>query len=271
MEHFNNGFNLIDKAHIDTVKQRFLRISDAIEKSYYSDGIKGEHSHFVGSYGRNTAINTSDIDIMVVLPESVYDQFDSHSGNSASHLLQAIRADILETYPKTDISGDGQVVVIEFTDGMKFEVLPGFKRGNDAYYHPDTHDGGSWKLTYPFLEQTAMRKKNSQCNGLLYDTCRYIRYIRDECFEDMNLSGIVIDSFVYSAIGPYRWQSTEIRNNSNLYSYIEHLYEAYSVLNESEFDVLYAPGSDVLIPFNDSFDNLGKVINRWLDSSKNNY
>ena len=271
MEYFNNGFNLIDKAHIDTIKQRFLRISDVIEKSYYSDRIKGEYSYFVGSYGRNTAINTSDIDIMVVLPNHVKNQFDEHNGNGTSHLLQTIKNHISETYPKTYKKGDRQVVVVEFSDGMKFEVLPGFDQGEGAYLHPDTHDGGSWEPTYPFLEQTAMREKNSQCNGLLYDTCRYIRYIRDECFEDMNLSGIVIDSFVYSAIGPYRWQSTEIRNNSNLYSYIEHLYEAYSVLNESEFDVLYAPGSDVLIPFNDSFDNLGKVINRWLDSSKNNY
>ena len=270
MEHFNRGFNLIDKAHIDTVKQRFLRISDAIEKSYYSDRIKGEHSHFVGSYGRNTAINTSDMDIMVVLPDEVKKQFDGHNGNGESHLLQAIREAILKTYPNTKIRADGQVVVVEFTDGMKFEVLPGFKRGNDAYYHPDTHDGGSWKLTYPFLEQSAMQEKNRQCYGLLYDTCRYIRYIRDECFEDMKLSGIVIDSFVYSAIGRCRWPSAQSQNASSLYSYIEHLYQAYSVLNESERAVLYAPGSDDVIPFKDSSDELRKVINRWLDNTNNN-
>lgn len=270
MAPFKKGFNLIDKEIIDKVKTRFTRISDAVEKSYYSDNIKGEHSNFVGSYGRNTAINTSDIDIMVVLPNYVKKQFDGHKGNSESHLLQAIREAILKTYPNTKISADGQVVVVDFTDGMKFEVLPGFDQGEGAYYHPDTHDGGSWKLTYPFHEQSAMRKKNSKCNGLLYDTCRYLRYIRDECFEDMKLSGIVIDSFVYSAIGPYRWPSTESRNNSSLYSYIEHLYEAYSVLNESELDVLYAPGSDVLVPFNDSSDELVEVINYWADNIKYN-
>ena len=277
MEHLTRWFNLIDKAHIDTVKQRFLRISDAIEKSYYSDRIKGEHSHFVGSYGRNTAINTSDIDIMVVMPESVFEQFNKHVGNGESHLLQAIREAILKTYPNTKIRADGQVVVVEFTDGMKFEVLPGFKRGNDAYYHPDTHDGGSWKLTYPFLEQSAMQEKNSQCNGLLYDTCRYIRYIRDECFEDMKLSGIVIDSFVYSAIDPYLWPPIYSQVSSDpyryieSYSYIKHLDNAYEHLNRANRKVLYAPGSRDVIPINDSLDNLGKVINRWLDNLKNNY
>ena len=277
MEHFTRWFNLIDKAHIDTVKQRFLRISDAIEKSYYSDRIKGEHSHFVGSYGRNTAINTSDIDIMVVLPNHVKKQFDGHNGNGESHLLQAIKGAILKTYPNTKIRADGQVVVVDFTDGMKFEVLPGFDQSQGDYCYPDTHDGGSWKLTSPFFEQSAMQKKNSLSNGLLYDTCRYIRYIRDECFEDMKLSGIVIDSFVYSAIDPYLWPPIYSQVSSDPYryienySYIKHLDNAYEHLNRFNGKVLYAPGSRDVIPINDSFDNLGKVINRWLDSSKNNY
>lgn len=269
---FKKGFNLIDKAHIDTVKQRFLRISDAIEKSYYSDRIKWEHSHFVGSYGRNTAINTSDIDIMVVLPDEVKKQFDGHNGNSESHLLQAIREAILKTYPNTNIRGDGQVVVVDFSDGMKFEVLPAFKRKDGAYYHPDTHNGGSWKVTSPFRDQVAMTEVNNGSKGLLYDTCRYIRYIRDECFNDMKLSGIVIDSFVYSAIGLYWWPPTYSQVNSDPddyiehYSYVEHLHNAYEHLNRSNSKVLYAPGSRDEIPINDSLDNLGKVINRWLDN-----
>ena len=86
----------------------------------------------------------------------------------------------------------------------------------------------------------------------------------------MNLSGILIDSFVYSAIGPYRWSSTEGQDTSSLNSYIEHLYKAYSVLNEPERAVLHAPGSDDVIPFKDSSDELRKVINRWLDNTNNN-
>lgn len=210
---FKNGFNLIDKDLADVVMKRFNRISNAIKEPYDLINKEDICSYFVGSYGRNTAINTSDIDIMVVMPEPVFQQYKKHVGNGQSHLLQDLKDDISGTYPKTYKKGDGQVVVIEFTDAMKFEVLPGFDQGEGAYLHPDTHDGGSWEPTYPFLEQTAMREKNSQCNGLLYDTCRYIRYIRDTCFKDKKLSGIVIDSFVYSAIGPYRWQSTEIRNN----------------------------------------------------------
>ncbi|WP_443606833.1 hypothetical protein [Alistipes putredinis] len=35
---------------------------------------------------------------------------------------------ILQTYPNSDIHGDGQVVVINFSDGIKFEVLPAFRQ-----------------------------------------------------------------------------------------------------------------------------------------------
>ena len=50
-----------------------------------------------------------------------------------------------------------------------------------------------------------MAQKNKSSNGLLYDTCKHIRSIRDNDFSSYHLSGIVIDSFVYEAIGNWRW------------------------------------------------------------------
>ena len=273
MEHFNNGFNLIDKAHIETVKQRFLRISDAIEKSYYCDNfIKRRHSYFVGSYGRNTAINTSDIDIMVVLPNHVKKQFDGHNGNGESHLLQAIKGAILKTYPNTKIRADGQVVVVDFTDGMKFEVLPGFDQGQGDYYYPDTHNGGSWKLTSPFRDQVAMMEVNKGSKGLLYDTCRYIRYIRDECFNDMKLSGIVIDSFVFQYTSPYEWADN--KNHSNQFSlcdYVQYLRNQCIKFKQDVNDnLVLAPGAMDLIPAEDSYECLFQVLCEWLYLEKAN-
>ena len=47
--------------------------------------------------------------------------------NPQSRLLQVVKKAILESYPRSDVKGDGQVVVIKFSDGMKFEVLPALK------------------------------------------------------------------------------------------------------------------------------------------------
>lgn len=69
--------------------------------------------------------------------------------------------------------------------------------------------GGNWRSTNPKAEQDAMRDKNKSSNGLLFDTCKHMRYIRDNYFKSYHLSGIVIDSFVYAAIKNWRWTTPE--------------------------------------------------------------
>ena len=60
--------------------------------------------------------------------------------------------------------------------------------------------GGNWMSTNPKAEQDAIKEKNEQSNGLLYDACKHIRYIRDNNFQSYHLSGILIDSFMHNAI-----------------------------------------------------------------------
>ena len=64
------------------------------------------------SYGRGTAINTSDIDILVSLPSHLFDSYNNLSGNVQSRLLQAVRSAIKQSYPTSDIRADGQIVKI---------------------------------------------------------------------------------------------------------------------------------------------------------------
>ena len=66
------------------------------------------HSLYVGSYGRGTAIDDSDIDILMELPEVEYNRFDAVWGNGQSRLLQAVRSAILESYPRSDVRADGR-------------------------------------------------------------------------------------------------------------------------------------------------------------------
>lgn len=72
------------------------------------------HSLYVGSYGRGTAIDDSDIDILIELPEVEYNRFDAVWGNGQSRLLQAVRSAILESYPRSDVRADGRVVENRF-------------------------------------------------------------------------------------------------------------------------------------------------------------
>lgn len=150
------------------VAQRYKRITRAVNIEFWNSTSEVAHSLYVGSYGRGTAINTSDIDILIELPKEEYNRYDSLKGNGQSRLLQALKNAILQTYPKSNIRGDGQVVVIDFSDGMKFEVLPAFQQldwwgnWNGKYDYPDSNMGGNWLTTNPKIEQQAMKKRNME-------------------------------------------------------------------------------------------------------------
>ena len=63
------------------ISQRYKRITKAVNVEFWGIDNETAHSRYVGSYGRGTAINTSDIDILVELPRDVYEQHDAHKGN----------------------------------------------------------------------------------------------------------------------------------------------------------------------------------------------
>jgi len=64
------------------------------------------------------------VDILFLLPKSVYDKYNAYTENAQSQLLQAVRKVLLEKYSATAIRGDGQVVVVPFRNGHTVELLP---------------------------------------------------------------------------------------------------------------------------------------------------
>ena len=245
------------------ISYRYKRITRAINREFWDSESVTEHSFYVGSYGRGTAIDTSDIDILMELPRDMYNQYDAHKGNGQSRLLQTVKNAILETYPHSDVRGDGQVVVVNFTDGIKFEILPAFKnldywgRWTGKYDYPDSNMGGNWLSTNPKAEQEAMEQKNRESNGLLYDTCRHMRQIRDTHFKSYHLPGIVIDSFAYHNIGNWHWTREGEVSTQPSGTYEKRLYNqcpGYSFY-------LTAPGSGMPVDTSDCIDVLNKVLN----------
>ena len=247
---------------LQLISQRYHRITRAVNIEFWNSDNDSVHSLYVGSYGRGTATDTSDIDILVELPRDEYERYDAQKGNGQSRLLQAVKNAIFTTYPNSDISADGQVVVIKFSDGMKFEVLPAFKQVDrngqptGKYDYLDTNIGGKWRTTNPKAEQEAMREKNRLSNGLLFDTCKHMRQIRDTYFSGDKLPGIVIDSFAYHYMGGWYWPASHESSSKPVGSYEKHLYEtcpSYSI-------DLYAPGSGMRVEATDSLEILNRVL-----------
>ena len=241
------------------ISTRYKKITKSINMAFWNSDSDTANSFYVGSYGRNTAISTSDIDILVVLPDSQFDRFNNLMGNTQSRLLQAVKNAIVSTYPNSDIKADGQVVKINFSDGIKFEIIPAFKDWFGIYKYPDSNMGGNWKSTNPKAEQEAIKEKNQSSNGLLVATCRHMRYIRDNYFKSYHLSGIVIDSFVYSAIGDWKY-IVDSSEGASPGTY-ERLILDYFINNKIWGSIsLSAPGSGDSLSTENSVECLEKVL-----------
>lgn len=124
--------------------------------------------------------------------------------------------------------------------------------------------GGNWKTTDPRSEQRAIQEKNNSSNGLLCATCRHIRMIRDTSYSSYHLSGILIDSFVYDAIGWWHFTREDVDSSIQLKSYEQELLDHYNQisLNGLLSPTLAAPGSGTALDTSKDWNILGKILNK---------
>lgn len=223
----------------DTVKSRRRAITKRLNQDFWVSDSETAHTRYIGSYGRGTEIKgASDVDLLANLPYSVYTQYDSYYGNGQSALLQAVRNSIRKTYSATDIGGDGQVVVVRFTDGIKFEVVPAFPRTDGSYTYPDSNAGGSWKRMDPLSEIKAVDTANAHYNKKVKHLARMTRAWKDK--SGVSMSGLLIDTFVYDFMADW-----EHNDKSFVYydwmtrDFLKYLYE-----RDRERAYWYAPGSN---------------------------
>ena len=199
-ETFCNNLRMSDSI-VDVIQKRYHHITKRINIDYWNSDSDINHSFYVGSYGRGTDIFTSDIDVVVVLPWTVYLQYDAYLYNGQSSLLQAVKGSLQKTYPNSSVGGDGQVVVVTFSDGVKFEIVPAFANSDGTYVYPDSNNGGSWKTMNPKAEINAFNALNASCNKNLKRLCRMARAWNTQ--NNVFMQGILIDTLAYKFMSDY--------------------------------------------------------------------
>lgn len=186
---------LVGTTKRSTISTRYLSICTRLNKDFWNmDTTSG--GRYVGSFGRNTSNSwISDIDILFEMPWSTYTTYNSYIGNGQSALLQAVKNSIAKTYPSTSLKGDGQIVLVKFSDGMEFEVLPAFKNTDESYTFADSNGGGSWKKTNPISEIKSISTGDMLTNNNLRHLCRMTRAWKYYC--NVPINGLLIDTLAY--------------------------------------------------------------------------
>ncbi len=232
---------LIAGATIGTISYRYKRITRQLNTDFWSSNSEVNHSLYVGSYGRDTAARgVSDLDVAFTLPSSIYHQYNSYIGNGQSSLLQAVKNSISKTYPTSFVAGDGQVVAINFDDGIRFEILPCFlNQDGKSFTYPDSNGGGSWKTTNPRAEIEAIQIRNDvTANKNLKAICRMTRIWRDR--HSVPIGGLLIDTLAYQWI-----ETWEHRDKSFLYhDYLVRDFMLHLATRDRSQNYWQAPGSN---------------------------
>ena len=251
---FKSFCDEIKLSNRDDMETSAGEIAKKLNNHYYDlTGDDKSHMYIVGSVGRYTAVDScSDLDLLFDLPHDVYVKYNGYDGNGQSALLQDVKKVLQERYPKTEISGDGQVVVIDFNQ-YTVELVPGFKQDDDSFKYPDTHDGGSWKKTDPLKEQDECDISNENSYGIFFDFCHIIREWKNNI--GFSFKGLLIDTLVHDHFEDNDWYS-----DKGYGDYLEILTNLYEYLKDQDKDqsFWYALGSNQKI-YND--DN-GKFISK---------
>lgn len=221
-----------------TISTRYKAITRRLNTDYWTTNSDTAHSLYVGSYGRNTAIQGfSDLDMIFQLPYTIYERYNNYAGNGQSALLQAVKSSIEKTYSTTSIRADGQVILVPFDDGITFEVVPAFINRDDSYTFPDANKGGRWLTTNPKPEIKAIRDRNFICNRNLVPLCRMMRSWKSKW--TVPIGGLLVDTLAYQFIENY-----DYRDKSYLY-YDFMCRDFFKWMSEQNSEQTYwrAPGS----------------------------
>lgn len=258
---FNEFISNLQIDNFDDINTSLEGIAKKLNQKYY-DNSTTDNYLMVGSMGRNTSIKgESDIDVIYELPDEVFERFDDYKSNGQSQLLNEIRDVLKEKYPSTDIKGDGQVVVISFTK-YKIELVPGFKQDNNSYKYPDTHDGGSWKITKPILE---IEEANNMINNTstYRDICQMIREWKAN--NGVTICGLLIDTLIKDFLDnnpEYKWKS-----KSDYYELLKSVFKYLSDQDENRKQWNAMGSNQIIENKNFNFIKKGKKAYNKLSNS----
>ena len=202
-EQFHRNLALTPLQRLDGLSKRD-GVINCLNRHYYASTSNTEHSFFVGSWSKDTAIRPPrDVDLYFLLPVEVYNRFQEYFRYRQTALLQEVKGVLSVTYPDTDMSGDGQVVVVKF-DTYSVEVAPAFRLTDTRYWICNTNDGGSYKKTDPAAEVRYIEEVDRANNRNLRPLIRMLKAWQANC--SVPIKSFQLELLAADFIGKSPWR-----------------------------------------------------------------
>lgn len=136
-----------------------------LNRHYWGSASETANSLLIGSWGKLTRVRPSrDVDILFLLPPTVYHQYQNRTGNRQSQLLQEVKGVLATSYSQTTMRGDGQVVVVPFNT-TPIEIALGFRCQNGSIIVCDANGGGRYTTSTAEAEAVDLATSDTTYNG----------------------------------------------------------------------------------------------------------
>lgn len=237
----------------EVISRRYGELTAALNKEFRDTESKTANTLQVGSFGRKTGINgISDLDMLYLMPKT---KWDTYKDSKQLKLLQDVKAAILARYPKSDVRVDRLVVTVTYTD-FHVEVQPVFEQEDESYKYPDTKNSGSWKITKPREEMSAVAELDSEKNSNLRRLCKMIRAWRNK--HGVGMGGLLVDTLAYNFL-----KATDDYDTKSFNYYDEFCRDFFEYLSKLPKQDRYdAPGSKQHVKVKKSFQRKAKKAHR---------
>ena len=175
----------LTSAQIEDAKKKYNGVCKKLHNHYYPDSeYNGSTKLLIGSYGKRTNIRPPrDVDVLFIMPDDKFNQYDDNKSNGQSQLLQAIKNILSEKYSTTEkIKGWGKVVLIQFAGGThNIELLPAWEKENGEFIIPNTENGGFWETWDPRAEIKKINDSDKKTNGKTRALIRMVKKWSENC------------------------------------------------------------------------------------------
>lgn len=166
----------LTQAQIEDGARKHQGIVNALNKHYWGAASETDNRMLVGSWGKRTSIRPPrDVDVLFFLPVEVYHRFEQRVGNKQSQLLFEVREVLLRSYPNTNLSADGQVVTINFSQSFGVEVVPAFRLTDGKVWICDSNNGGRYKTIDPVAELNTLDFNDLKYEGHVRNLVRMLK------------------------------------------------------------------------------------------------
>jgi hypothetical protein len=158
----------LTNGQVEDGERKYKGVVSCLNYAYYGNSSNVLNAFYTGSWAKGTRIRPPrDADLYFVLPTEVFWRFEKNIGsNKQSALLQEVKAVLAYRYQRSDIKGDGPIVLADF-DSYCVEIVPAFALSDvdRGYFICDTKHGGRYVIAQPLHEIDAINAADERNNG----------------------------------------------------------------------------------------------------------